>query len=179
MKENYSQALKLLLVSEGGYTNDPHDPGGATNYGIIQTEYNAWRESKGLGTQSVRLIEGLEVEAIYRHQYADPLHFDDLPAGLDYAVFDYGVNSGIRHAAQVLQRQVGTVPDGVIGLLTLAATKKLYLQNPVDMISAYCVARLAFLKGLNTWRYFGRGWGSRVTRVKLDAINMLKGVNNA
>lgn len=175
MKENYSQALKLLLVSEGRYTNDPHDPGGATNYGIIQTEYDAWREAQGLSKRFVRSITMAEVEAIYRHQYADPLHFDDLPAGLDYAVFDYGVNSGIRHAAQVLQRQVGTIPDGVIGLLTLAAVKKVYIINPADMISAYCASRLAFLMGLNTWRYFGRGWGSRVTSVKLNALKMIKG----
>ena len=90
-----------------------------------------------------------QVEAIYRQNYWNALRCDDLPAGVDYAVFDYGVNSGIGRAAKVLQRLVATAVDGEVGPDTIAATKR---ANAAALIERICSERLAFLQGLRTGR---------------------------
>jgi lysozyme family protein len=92
-----------------------------------------------------------------------------LPAGIDYAVFDYGVNSGISRSAKVLQRVLGVADDGMIGPITLGAA------NACDCkvtIAAICDERLRFLRSLRTWRVFGKGWGRRVAEVKAVALDM-------
>ncbi|KAJ0337308.1 hypothetical protein COL154_014313, partial [Colletotrichum chrysophilum] len=101
----FAVALKAVLGFEGGYVNNRHDPGGATNHGITQRVYNAWRKVKGL--RSVREIAPEEVETIYRTSYADPVRFDDLPAGVDLITFDSAVNSGVSRGAQWLQGAAG------------------------------------------------------------------------
>ena len=94
---------------------------------------------------------------------------DDLPAGVDYAVFDYGVNSGIARAARVLQRLVGTSVDGEVGPDTIVATAR---AKPAELINQICDERLAFLQGLRTWSVFGNGWGRRVHEVRAAAVAM-------
>ena len=94
---------------------------------------------------------------------------DNLPAGVDYAVFDYGVNSGIARAARVLQRLVGTSVDGEVGPDTIAATAR---AKPAELINQICDERLAFLQGLRTWSVFGNGWGRRVHEVRAAAVAM-------
>jgi predicted peptidoglycan binding protein len=78
-------------------------------------------------------------------------HCDDLPPGVDYIVFDYGVNSGIGRSGKVLQRLLGVPVDGVIGPQTLAAAKA---ADPSKLVDALCDERLAFLKSLKTWPVF-------------------------
>jgi lysozyme family protein len=96
---------------------------------------------------------------------------DQLPPGVDYAVFDYGVNSGVVRAARVLQRIVGVEQDGKIGPITLAATAD---KNPAELVNAICDDRLHFLQGLKTWKLFGKGWGRRVREVRAAALAMVK-----
>lgn len=173
MQENYKFALKQLLIAEGGWSDDPRDPGGATMYGIIQVEYNAWRRLHGLIQQSVRKIAMPEVEEIYALQYASPLHFSELPSGVDYCVFDYGVNSGVSRSAKELQRVVKTTVDGFIGINTLAATRN---ANAIVVINSICNRRLAFLQSLSTFSAFGKGWTARVARVRNDSFKLATGV---
>jgi uncharacterized protein (TIGR02594 family) len=159
---SYDEALARLLVHEGGNDDDPRDPGGRTSRGILQREWDAWRRTHpGLPADVWRAPQN-EIEAIYRRNYWNALRCDDLPAGVDYAVFDYGVNSGIGRAAKVLQRLVATAVDGEVGPDTIAATKR---ANAAALIEAICDERLAFLQGLRTWPTFGRGWGRRVREV--------------
>src|SRR5262245_58713876 len=166
---SFSEALARLLVHEGGNDDDPRDPGGRTSRGILQREWDAWRGSHpGLPADVWRAPQD-QVEAIYRQNYWNALRCDDLPAGVDYAVFDYGVNSGIGRAAKVLQRLVATAVDGEVGPATVAATKR---ANAVALIEAICDERLAFLQGLRTWPTFGRGWGRRVREVRAAARAM-------
>lgn len=168
----FGQALDLVLVHEGGYSNHPADPGGATNKGVTQRVYDGWRARLGQPMRSVREITDEEVSAIYKAQYWNVARCDQLPTGLDYAVFDFAVNSGPGRAAKVLQRIVGVTADGQIGEVTLAAVRQ---RDPKAVAAALCDARLAWLKTLRTWSVFGKGWARRVADVKESAVNMSGG----
>jgi len=167
MNTNFDKCLSLVLVHEGGYVNHPRDPGGATNRGVTQAVYDAYRKTRGRGQQSVKFITDDEVKAIYRFQYWDRVQGDLLPAGLDYAVFDFAVNSGVGRASKYLQAVVGTPQDGVIGARTLAA-----IQSPKSAINALCDRRMSFLRNLRTFLTFGKGWTRRVTDVRKHALEM-------
>ena len=158
MKENFDDALKATLRYEGGKVDDPRDPGGRTAYGVTQRTYNAWRAKHGLSQKDVFSIAQSEVAAIYRQEYWDKIRGDDLPEGLDMALFDFAVNSGVSRAAKYLQSLVGVAQDGVIGPKTILAAKT-YLGNKITTM------RLGFLKGLPTWGTFGRGWSNRINDV--------------
>lgn len=159
MRQNRDLVLDWIGLSEGGYVNHPRDPGGATDRGITQATYDAWNRAHGRPLKPVRGISKEEAREILSMQYFDTVKFDQLPAGVDYAVADYGVNSGPGRAAKVLQRVLGVDDDGVIGVMTLAALAQ---RNPTDVIKAICDERMRFLRGLDTWDDFGRGWTVRV-----------------
>lgn len=169
MRENLEAALKHVLQHEGGYVNHPKDPGGATNRGVTQRVYDAYRDRQGLARRSVRAITADEVADIYKRQYWDAIRGDDLPSGLDYAVFDYAVNSGPRRAAQDLQREVGVAVDGIIGNVSLAGVAKADVH---DLIERLCARRMRFLKGLRHWPTFKNGWTRRVSDVVEIAMAM-------
>jgi lysozyme family protein len=168
MKQNYDVSLAAVLRSEGGFVNDPRDPGGATNKGITQAVYDGWRRKHNLPTQTVRDIDASEVAGIYRAQYWDAIRGDDLPAGVDYAAFDLAVNSGVNRPARFLQAAAGVVQDGVIGPATLAAVSR----DPKHIITALMDKRLAFLRSLNTFDHFGKGWTARCAEVRAKALGM-------
>lgn len=157
---NFKPALALVLAHEGGYVNHPRDPGGATNKGVTQKVYDAYRDLMGVARQSVANISLGEAAAIYRQQYAEAIKFDRLPAGIDYAVFDFAVNSGVKRAAKFMQRRLGVEADGHIGLITL--TKLAKVNDVEGFISGLCADRVDFLRGLDTFDTFGRGWLRRV-----------------
>lgn len=169
MKVSFEPSLGAVLIHEGGFVCNPHDPGGATNQGVTQAVYDNWRSSRGLPTRTVREIERAEVETIYRDLYWNRVRGDDLPAGVDYAVFDFAFNSGVSRAARFLQQAVGAVPDGAIGPVTLALVKA---QPVVPLIDSLCDLRLNFLQSLHTFRFFGRGWTRRVAEVRERAKEM-------
>jgi lysozyme family protein len=169
--ESYEHALALVLKHEGGFANHPRDPGGATMRGVIQRVYDAYRDRKGLGRRSVRLIEDAELQEIYRRQYWDAIRGDDLPAGVDYCVFDGAVNSGPVQSARWLQRALGVSADGHIGEGTLdAARLSGDWENLIDNI---CDQRMRFLRSLRTWDAFGKGWSRRVAEVRRDGKAMV------
>lgn len=167
MKANFDKSLALVLVHEGGYVNHPKDPGGATNRGVTQAVYDAYRKTRGKAAQSVKFISDDEVNAIYKFQYWDRVQGDLLPAGLDYAVFDFAVNSGVGRASKYLQAVLGVAQDGQIGARTLAA-----ITNPSNAINALCDRRMSFLRNLRTFLTFGKGWTRRVTDVRKHALEM-------
>jgi hypothetical protein len=109
-------------------------------------------------------------KTIYKAHYADPLHYDELPAGLDYCVLDYGVNSGVSRAAKVLQRSLGVLVDGKVGLVTVTAANN---ADTETLINAICNERMRFLKGLSTWHLFGKGWTTRVRDVRRHSLAMV------
>lgn len=173
MNSNFPEALRLVLKHEGGYVNHPADPGGATNLGItIGTAKRYGVDMDGDGDTDIVDIKKLTVAAaskIYKGEYWDKVAGDLLPAGLDYAVFDFAVNSGVKRAAQFLQAVLGVAQDGAIGPKTLAAIDE---RDVNDVIATLCDNRLSFLKRLSTWSTFGRGWSSRVAGVRSGAMKM-------
>lgn len=169
MRANFAPSLAAALVHEGGFVNDPQDPGGATNRGVTQLVYDAWRLGEGLARRSVRLINDYEVGAIFRRQYWNACRCDDLPAGLDYCIFDFAVNSGVNRASRYLQRALGAVEDGQIGPATVARAGA---QSVEYTINSVCDARLVFLRQLPTFGHFGGGWTARVGDVRAKAEGM-------
>jgi lysozyme family protein len=168
-RHTYDEALKRLLVHEGGYSNHPADPGGATNYGITIGDYRMYVNRNG----TARDVKNMSVETakqIYREKYWNLQRCDELPAGVDYAVFDYGVNSGVGRSGKVLRRLVGLsdhthkIDDAVIA----AAARR----DPKMLIDAMCSERMRFLKALRTWKTFGAGWSRRVKEVRAAAQAM-------
>jgi lysozyme family protein len=168
---NYEAALARLLAHEGGYSNHPDDPGGPTNFGITIADYRRYAKADA-GADDVRRMRLGEAKTIYRAKYWDASRCDDLPPGVDYAVFDYGVNSGVGRAAKVLRRSLklddaaATVTDEVIAAAARADAGLLAM--------AICDERLKFLQRLSTWEAFGKGWGRRVAEVKIAALDMAK-----
>lgn len=168
MKANYEKCLEEVLKHEGGWSSHPKDPGGDTMKGVTQGVYDEWRKAQGLRQQTVRLIADAELQAIYRNGYWDKVRGDDLPSGVDLAVFDFAVNSGVGRAARYLQRLVGVVDDGVIGAKTLQAIA----GYRGDLATDLCDRRLGFLQSLGTWPTFGKGWARRVESIKRVAGEM-------
>lgn len=168
MESNFHRSIIAVLKHEGGYVDHPRDPGGATNRGITFATLKAWR-GKPITTTDVRDLTEAEAVLIYRANYWSRLKCDDLPAGVDYAVMDFAVNSGVSRAAIYLQEIVGVAPDGKIGPLTLQAVAK---WDSVALIEALCAKRMGFLKRLSTWPTFGKGWSARVTGVLRLAKDM-------
>jgi lysozyme family protein len=172
---NFEASLAAVLAHEGGYVNHPRDPGGPTNFGITLRTLSGWR-GRPVTAADVKALQRSEVGAIYRRQYWTPIRGDELPPGLDLALFDYAVNSGPGRAVRDLQRAIKVTADGVLGLITLQAIKS---RDTASLINALCDRRLAFMRSLKTWRTFGKGWRRRVEETREAALAMVVGVKTA
>lgn len=162
----FERGLSLVLKHEGGWSDDPHDPGGATNLGVTIGTLSLWLGRPATKAE-VRALTAASVAPLYRRRFWDAIQGDALPAGLDYALFDFAVNSGPRRAVIGLQRGLQIADDGRLGPVTLEAVAK---HKPADLIDALCDGRLAFLRALSTWPRFGRGWSRRVEEVRAAAL---------
>lgn len=170
MDNNYREIMKHVRFHEGGYSNHPSDPGGATMFGVIQSVYDSYRHNRGLFTRSVRLIEEREVEEIYRTRYWNKICGDRLPSGVDYAVMDAGVNSGVGRGAKWLQEGINAlIPQGKIkvdsdiGETTIRMAKAC---DPVALVNQICDRRYGFVKSLRIFATFGDGWTNRIEGFK-------------
>lgn len=168
---NFDRCLTEVLKHEGGYVDHPADPGGATNRGITLATLSDWR-GRNVTKAEVKALTRAEAAEIYRARYWNPVKGDALPPGLDHAVFDFAVNSGISRAAKFLQRIVKVDVDGKIGPQTLTAIRSFDAPSLIIML---CDDRLEFLRGLKTWPTFGKGWQRRVDEVRDLALKMAKG----
>lgn len=168
----FETALAHVLEMEGGWTNDPYDPGGPTNLGIILTEFAAYK-GVALGpdtaadlTERLRHITLAEAREIYRRNYWDAAACDRLPAGVAFMHFDAAVNQGVGAAARMLQQAAGVAVDGGIGPQTLAAVAA---ADPVALLRRYADIRRQRYRSLATFWRFGRGWLSRVDQTLAQA----------
>jgi len=168
MNVNLIPAMVALMKHEGGFVNHPKDPGGMTNLGVTQRVWEEW-VGHPVDEKAMRALTPAVVAPMYKQKYWDKIRGDDLPSGVDLAVFDCCVNSGPGRAAKMLQRVLGVAEDGAIGPQTIA--KALSIDSS-KLIADYNDARLAFLQALPTWATFGKGWGSRVAQVTTEATNM-------
>ncbi|MDX8438343.1 glycoside hydrolase family 108 protein [Mesorhizobium australafricanum] len=170
MDRNFARALALVLKSEGGWSDNPADPGGATMKGVTLANFRRYVKADATKAD-LRKITDEQCATVYRRFYWDAIAGAELPDGVDYAVFDFAVNSGPGRAAKYLQAACGpsVSQDGRIGPATLAAV---HAKPPAVIIDTLCDARLKFLERLPTWPSFGRGWQSRVTAVRVQALLM-------
>jgi hypothetical protein len=169
MNNNWNNAFKLMLASEGGYVHHQSDPGGRTNLGVTQTTWENW-----IGRQSneaeMRGLTPEKVEPMYKKKYWDAVRGDELPIGLDYLMFDFAVNAGAGRAIKTLQSSIGVTPDGGFGPITMAAMQTV---DPVELIERFSQAKEDFYRSLNTFATFGKGWLNRVADVKQKASLMV------
>jgi lysozyme family protein len=168
-QSSFEAALSRLLRDEGGYSDHPSDPGGPTNFGITLADARRYWKADA-SAADVRALPLSVAREIYRKRYWAALRCDELPAGVDYAVFDYGVNSGVARAGRVLRRRLG-LPDSPasVDATVIAAARR---ADAAKLVRALCAERLAFLKALKTWPVFGRGWSRRVAGVEAAALAM-------
>ncbi len=161
----FTRALDHVLAMEGGYSEDPYDPGGPTNLGIILSEYARWRGLPLDATHYAALKADLkrltrdEADRIYRANYWDAAHCADLPPALAVFHFDCAVNQGVTGAARMLQQALRVDVDAIVGPATIAAAWQ--MPHP-EALARYAEARRAHYRSLSTFWRFGRGWLSRV-----------------
>lgn len=166
-KGNFPACLKVTLSHEGGWSDHPSDPGGATMKGVTIGRYRQYYPNATKA--DLRNISNDMLERIYHDDYWKPVRGDDLQYGVDLAVFDFGVNSGPSRAAKYLQAVVSAKQDGVIGPETLKAS---ILAGGKYVIQKLCARRLSFVQGLKTWGVFGKGWARRIADVEAKAVAM-------
>lgn len=173
MRQNYDRALRRSLTWEGGWSNHPRDPGGATMRGVTQRVYDAFRRQQGRATRTVRQIEHDELQLIYRELYAEKVRFDELPHGVDAVMLDAAIHSGPAQAAKWLQRALGIVVDGNVGPATVAAAAA--AGDARALVRAIMERRRAFLRALGTFSTFGKGWLRRLADIEAFALSLAGG----
>ena len=169
MKKYFDKCLEMLLHHEGGYVNHPSDPGGMTNLGVTKRVYDEWIDREST-EQEMRDLKPEDVAPIYRKNYWSRLRLDDVGSGIDWALFDFCVNSGPSRPAKALQRAVGAVADGAIGPKTLQLVAE---KDPKFVIDYIYTVRQAFYESLRTFDTFGRGWTRRNKETLEQALSMV------
>ena len=170
MQSNWSNAFELMLKSEGGYVNNPADPGGMTNLGVTKATWENWvgRESD---EAEMRGLTPEKVEPLYKKKYWDAVRGDEIEnGGVAYLLFDFAVNAGAGRSIKTLQTAVGVTPDGGFGAMTMAAV---LAADPVKLIDDFSQAKEDFYRSLDSFTVYGTGWLNRVAAVKQKASSMV------
>lgn len=168
-QHNFARALALVLRAEGGYANDPRDAGGPTYRGItLAVARAAWKADAT--ADDLRRMPPEVIAAIYRRRYWNAVTADAMPGGLDYALFDLAVNSGVVRALALLRAALGLPSRGhAVDAELLGAVAR---RDVAATIEALCDRRLNFLRGLKRWAVFGAGWQARMRMVRREALAM-------
>lgn len=151
---NFDQAFDILMnpQHEGGYSNNPNDPGGETMYGVTE------RVARAHGYVGAMKDLPLDLaKQIAKTEYWDKYLCDQFDGNIAFQVFDAAYNGG--HPAQWLQQAAGVSIDGVIGAETISAIRK---TDPDKIIMRFDAYRLMYLGSLKTWPSFGHGWANRI-----------------
>lgn len=157
----FDDAFAALIGNEGGYSNNPADPGGETMFGVTA------RVARANGyTGEMRLMPIETARAIAKRVYWDPLHCDEYDARIAFQLLDTNYNGG--HTVLWAQQASGATPDGKLGPATIAAIKA---AEPHAFCLRFVASRLTYLTSLKTWPKFGRGWANRI------AANLLHGAS--
>lgn len=173
----FDDALKLTLNFEGGRSNEKHDRGGLTMFGVTQGSYTRWRRRNGQPSRPVTLIEPGEIRVIYHDDYWMAAHCDELPHDLALCVFDSAVNHGVQRAIKLLQTAVHVGADGRFGPVTRAAVARMDEQRVIDN---FLDAREDFYADIvehdPTQAKFSRGWSNRVAALRMKLLDEDKGI---
>lgn len=172
---DFERALKHVLEMEGGYTDDPHDPGGPTNLGITLRVLAQWMGESVDASSLPRLKEALrrmgpeQASAIYLARYWTPSGASELPPALAFMHFDAAVNHGVGTAVRMLQEALGVEADGEIGPVTRAAVSR---ADHRKVLTRYADIRRRRYRALHHFWRFGRGWLRRVDRTLERALHL-------
>ena len=169
MINNFEFSLAQVLKSEGGYVNNPKDPGGETMMGVTKAAWSTWLKRTILPGEMAKLTVA-DIIPFYKALYWDKAYCNQLPTGVDYMAFDAAVNMGVGQSIRLLQKSLGCVPDGVIGPNTMKAINDADTKTLIDKFSAQ---KEMFYRSLATFVTFGKGWMRRVAEVKQTALSML------
>lgn len=168
----FDQAFAFVIGHEGGFTEDPRDPGNWTGGAVGRGQCRGTNHGISAAAYPTLDIRGLTPEAaraIYRRDYWDAANCGTLPPPLALLVFDAAVNAGVGRAVRWLQGAAGAAPDGVVGPRTLAAVRS---RSGLDLCTEFGARRLLFTAALPTWSTFGPGWARRLSRLPLQATEM-------
>jgi lysozyme family protein len=167
---NFEPCLDVVLAEEGGFVDDPEDPGKATNLGVTQAVWQQWvGASRVVTVADIRALTRADVTPLYQQVFWRGTHAELMPAGVDLAAFDWAVNSGVGGAMRAVQDALGIPSDGLVGPVTLQA---LSAKPPDVIINLICNVRLGFLEKNPEWPKFGHGWTNRVASIRFEAIAM-------
>ena len=145
---NFDLAFDRLLNSEGGYVNNPNDPGGETKFGISKRSYP---------NVDIAALTLQEAKNIYLRDFWNPLQ--DAHPAIKFQVFDFAVNSGIQTAVRKLQAAIGVADDGHWGPLSAA---KLASMDVNDALMRFAAQRLRFLTKCSVWQTMSAGLANRI-----------------
>jgi lysozyme family protein len=168
VNENFDVCLQMILQSEGGFVDDPQDPGGATNLGITLNTLSHWL-GRPATIAEVEALTPADVAPIYQADYWNLVGCPDWPAGVDLMVFDQAVNQGPGRAIRTLQTAVGVSADGLLGPATRAAVAASPAPQTILNIAH---AREAQYRALPKFPRFGAGWLARLERTRTKALEM-------
>lgn len=154
MSDRFTICHNITAKWEGGWSDHKADPGGKTMYGVTEAVYHSWLKVRGLPMKPVRNISISEALIIYREQYWNPtaVKFNLFP-GVDLAVYDAAVNSGLSRGIKWLKASAGS-------------------NDHSETVKRICRARLSFMQSLAIWKTFGKGWGRRVADIEAKGVAM-------
>jgi lysozyme family protein len=154
----FEKAVTLILKHEGGYVNDPRDPGGETNFGISKRAYPSL---------DIKKLSITEAKLIYKRDYWTPCRCDELPYPIALLLFDAAVNMGVMAAIKLLQAACLVTSDGVFGSQTMT---KVHAMDTFALASTYCTLRMEKYISLPTFQRFGHGWTKRTFETAITAF---------
>lgn len=153
MSDRFGVCHPITAAWEGGWSDHKADPGGKTMYGVTQAKFTEMLKKWGKPNRSVRTITMPEALRIYREEYWLKCGAPKLHPGVDLAVYDASVNSGVSRGKKWLKASVGS-------------------SDHTETVKKICRARLSFMQSLKIWRSFGNGWGRRVADIEARGVVM-------
>ena len=177
MLSNWEKSFNLVIEHEGGFTDDPRDPGnilpdgrpGSTMLGCTQANWEKYIGKKVTHDEMRRLTKD-DVKPLYKKNYWDSVMGDTLCAGLDYGAFDFAINAGPQTSRKLIQRALGVADDGIFGKQTLKAIKE---SNGADLIEKFSIEKEKYYRSLKTFPIYGKGWLRRIADVKHSATQLM------
>lgn len=173
MQHTFTDALDIVLREEGGFGDDPQDPGGMTNLGVTARSWAAWT-GRPATEVVMRGLRRVDVQPFYKAEFWDKVCCDQLPIALALVAFDFAVNEGPGTAIRLLQGVCGASKDGTIGPATLRALQA-YITTIglAKLITRYCDAQRNHYRELPRFIHDGQGWLNRVADVEKEALAWL------
>lgn len=164
---NVNELIPHILKWEGGFVDDPDDPGGATNMGITMRTYQLYCRRKGYPSPSVERLKAIDLDTfrdILKSMYWDTCKADDIQSqSVANLIVDWGWNSGTHTAVKRVQRLLGVKTDGVVGPITLAAINS---RSPLPLFGQIKTDRMSYIEEICASRpannKYKRGWYNRI-----------------